>query len=139
MRLDKMSASAAEAFQAAMGVAGDAQSSIIAPMHLLKAILDASENNLQAILRRIGADPAALARAVDAAIEAAPKQSGGMPMAMPGNDLVKVVDHAEKIAEKMGDSFTTTEHLLVALAHPLYPRGHRCQALRKIQTVGNAR
>ena len=116
MRLDKMSASAAEAFQAAMGVAGDAQSSIIAPMHLLKAILDASENNLQAILRRVGADPAALARAVDAAIEAAQKQSGGMPMAMPGNDLVKVVDHAEKIAEKMGDSFTTTEHLLVALA-----------------------
>ena len=97
MRLDKMSASAAEAFQAAMGVAGDAQSSIIAPMHLLKAILDASENNLQAILRRVGADPAALARAVDAAIEAAPKQNGGMPMAMPGNDLVKVVDHAEKI------------------------------------------
>ena len=43
-----MSASAAEAFQAAMGVAGDAQSSIIAPIHLLKAILDASENNLQA-------------------------------------------------------------------------------------------
>ena len=111
-----MSASAAEAFQASMGVAGDAQASVIAPIHLLKAILDASENNLQAILRRVGADPAALARAVDAAIEAAPKQAGGMPITAPGNDLIKVIDAAEKIADKMGDAYTTTEHLLIALA-----------------------
>ena len=116
MRLDKMSASAAEAFQASMGVAGDAQASVIAPIHLLKAILDASENNLQAILRRVGADPAALASAVDAAIEAAPKQAGGMPITAPGNDLIKVIDRAEKIADKMGDAYTTTEHLLIALA-----------------------
>ena len=116
MRLDKMSASAAEAFQAAMGVAGDAQASVIAPIHLLKAILDASENNLQAILRRVGADPAALQRSVDAAIAAAPKQSGAMPITAPGNDLIKVIDQAEKIADRMGDSFTTTEHLLISLA-----------------------
>ena len=116
MRLDKMSASAAEAFQAAMGVAGDAQASVIAPIHLLKAILDASENNLQAILRRIGADPRSLSRNVDAAIAAAPKQAGAMPITAPGNDLIKTIDRAEKIADKMGDSYTTTEHLLIALA-----------------------
>ena len=80
MRVDKLSASAAEAFQASMGVAGDAQATVIEPIHLLKAVLDASENNLQAILRRIGTDPAALARSVDAAIAAKPKSSGGMPI-----------------------------------------------------------
>ena len=116
MRLDKMSASAAEAFQAAMGVAADAQASVIAPIHLLKAILDASENNLQAILRRVGADPQALKRSVDAGIAAAPKQSGAMPITAPSNELIKVIDRAEKIADKMGDSYTTTEHLLIALA-----------------------
>ena len=41
MRLDKLSASAAEAFQAAMGVAGDNDASIIEPIHLLAAVLDA--------------------------------------------------------------------------------------------------
>ena len=116
MRLDKLSASAAEAFQAAMGVAGDAQASVIEPIHLLKAILDSSDNNLQAILRRIGADPASLKKNVNAVVAGRPKMSGGMPITAPGNDLIKVIDRAEKTAEKMGDSYTTTEHLLIALA-----------------------
>ena len=115
MRLDKLSLSAQEAFQAAMGVAGDAQASVIEPIHLLKAVLDASENNLEAILRRIGADPASLKRNANAAIEAKPKVSG-MAMSIPGNDLLKVIDGAVKAAEKMGDSYATTEHLLIALA-----------------------
>ncbi len=116
MRLDKLSASATEAFQAAMGVAGDAQASIIEPIHMLKALLDSPDNNLQAILKRIGADPAALKASTEAVIANKPKASGGMPITAPGNDLIKVIDRAEKVAEKMGDSYTTTEHLLVALA-----------------------
>ena len=116
MRLDKLSASAAEAFQAAMGVAGDNDASIIEPIHLLAAVLDASENNLEAILKRVGADPAQLKRNVAAAVAAKPKSTGSMAMAMPGNDLLKVIDQAVKIAEKMGDSYATTEHLLIALA-----------------------
>ena len=118
MRLDKLSISAQEAFQAAMGVAGDAEASIIEPIHMLKAVLDASENNLEAILKRIGADPAALRRNVDEAIAAKPKvRGGGAPMTIPGNDLLKVIDAAVKAADKMGDSYATTEHLLIALAN----------------------
>ena len=117
MRLDKLAVTAQEAFQASMGVAGDAQSSTIEPIHLLKAMLDASENNLSAIIKRIGADPAQLSRNVDDAIAAMPKASGSsMPMAMPGNNLIKVIDNAVKAAERMGDSYATTEHLLIALA-----------------------
>ncbi len=116
MRLDKLSASATEAFQAAMGVAGDAQASVIEPIHMLKAILDSQDNNLQAILKRVGADPAVLKRNVDDVIANKPKQASILPMTAPGNDLIKVIDKAEKVADKMGDSFTTTEHLLIALA-----------------------
>ena len=117
MRLDKLAVTAQEAFQASMGVAGDAQSGTIEPIHLLKAMLDASENNLSAIIKRIGADPAQLSQNVDAAIAAMPKASGStMPMAMPSNNLMKVIDNAVKAAERMGDSYATTEHLLIALA-----------------------
>ena len=117
MRLDKLAVTAQEAFQASIGVAGDAQSSTIEPIHLLKAMLDASENNLSAIIKRIGADPAQLSRNVDDAIAAMPKASGSsMPMAMPSNNLIKVIDNAVKAAERMGDSYATTEHLLIALA-----------------------
>ena len=105
MRLDKLAVTAQEAFQASMGVAGDAQSSTIEPIHLLKAMLDASENNLSAIIKRIGADPAQLSQNVDAAIAAMPKASGStMPMAMPSNNLMKVIDNAVKAAERMVDS-----------------------------------
>ena len=84
---------------------------------MLKAMLDASENNLSAIIKRIGADPAQLSQNVDAAIAAMPKASGStMPMAMPSNNLMKVIDNAVKAAERMGDSYATTEHLLIALA-----------------------
>ena len=116
MRLDKLAVTAQEAFQASMGVAGDAQSSTIEPIHLLKAMLDASENNLSAIIKRIGADPAQLARSTQDAIDRAPKVSGeGQQMGL-SNELVRVIEKAEKKATKMGDSFVVTEHLLMALA-----------------------
>ena len=37
-------------------------------------------------------------------------------MAIPGQDLIKVIDNSVKIAEKLGDSYATSEHLLIALS-----------------------
>ena len=116
-RLDKLSVNAQEAFQAAMGVAGDAQSSTVEPFHLLKALLDAENSNIDVILERIGANPAAVKMNVEKEIEKKPKvTNSALPMAMPTNDFMKVLDNAVKTAEKMGDSYATTEHLLIALA-----------------------
>ena len=116
-RLDKLSVNAQEAFQAAMGVAGDAQSSTVEPLHLLKALLDAENSNIDVILERIGANPAAVKMKVEKEIEKKPKvTNSALPMAMPTNDFMKVLDNAVKTAEKMGDSYATTEHLLIALA-----------------------
>ena len=57
MRLDKLAITAQEAFQSAMGIAGDADTQQIDSIHLLKALLDSGENNLSAIVKRVGADP----------------------------------------------------------------------------------
>ena len=68
-----------------MGVASDAEAAVIEPVHLLKALLDADENNIAAIIKRIGADPAMLAKNVDDEIGKMAKATGGaMPMAIPG-------------------------------------------------------
>ena len=40
MRLDKLAVTAQEAFQSAMGVAGDAETASVDTIHLLKALLD---------------------------------------------------------------------------------------------------
>ena len=105
MRLDKLAVTAQEAFQNAMGVAGEADAAVIEPIHLLKALLDSDENNLAAIVKRIGADPVWLSQNVADEIAKMPKQTGAAPMAIPGQDLIKVIDNAVK-----------SEHLLIALS-----------------------
>ncbi|MDO4841574.1 MAG: ATP-dependent chaperone ClpB [Phoenicibacter congonensis] len=116
MRIDKLSVTAQEAFQASMGVAGDANNSSIEPIHLLKALLDAGENNISSILKRIGAEPQIIQKNTEDAIAALPKATGtGLPMAIPSQAFMNVIDNAVKIAEKLGDSYATTEHLLIEL------------------------
>ena len=115
MRLDKWAVTAQEALQTALGIAGDVEASEVAPTHLLKALLDSNERNLRSILEKIGANPDAIAAQVDQAISKAPKVSGAQIGI--GNDLLKVINEAEKLATKLGDSYVTSEHLLTALAN----------------------
>ena len=116
MRIDKLAMTAREALQTAMGIASDAQAGSVEPIHLLSALLAASERNIGVIIERIGADPAQLAASVQKAVEAAPKVSGDAGQIGLSNELMRVLNTAEKKASKMEDSFVTTEHLLMALA-----------------------
>ena len=84
------------------------------PIHLLAALLTSGERNISVIIERIGADPAQLANATQAAIERAPKVEGAQQQL--GRDLTRVLERAEKKAAKMGDNFVVTEHLLMSLA-----------------------
>ena len=116
MRIDKLATTAREALQTAMGIASDAQAGSVEPIHLLSALLAASERNIGVIIERIGADPAQIAANVREAVEAAPKVSGDAGQIGLSNELVRVLNSAEKKASKMEDNFVTTEHLLMALA-----------------------
>ncbi len=111
-----MAVTAQEALQASIGVATDAEAGSVEPVHLLKALLDSGERNLSSIVERVGADPRAIAAAVDEQISREPKVSGSGQQVGLSNDFVKVVDAAEKLATKLGDSYVTSEHLLCALA-----------------------
>ncbi|MDO5329368.1 MAG: AAA family ATPase [Coriobacteriia bacterium] len=118
--LGKLALTAQEALQTTMSVASDAQSSMAQPIHMLKALLEAKENNISAIIKRIGADPEQILKNTNDEIEKMPKttqSTGGMiPMGAPGPELMNLIDVAVKTAEKLGDSYATTEHLLIALA-----------------------
>ena len=117
--LGKLALTAQEALQNTMNIAGEAKSAMAQPVHMLKALLEAKENNLSAIIKRIGADPDTLLQNVDAEIEGMPKteSTGGMiPMGAPGPELMNLLDEAVKIAEKLGDQYATSEHLLIALS-----------------------
>ncbi len=115
MRVDKLAITAAEALQNSVTIAADAQAAAVEPEHLLKALLDSHEGNLTAIIERIGADPAAIDAAITKDIENQPKVQGAQ-VGQASQRTQHVVDGAVKAAEKMGDSYATTEHLLIALS-----------------------
>ena len=116
MRIDKWAVTAQEALQSAVGIATDAEAGQVEPVHLLKALLSSGEQNIKAIVERVGADPAAIESQVDRAIANAPKVTGDNSQMGAGTNFVRVADAAEKLATKMGDSYVTSEHLLCALA-----------------------
>lgn len=85
---------------------------------MLAALLSSGEHNIDAIVKRLGADPKLLRDEVQAEIDRMPKVEGGgiMGMTAPSMALVSLLDKAVKIAEKLGDSYATSEHLLIALS-----------------------
>ena len=115
MRIDKFAMTAQAALQEAVGVASDMEASEVTSLHLLKALLESSERNLDAIIERVGADPAQLKAVVDEKLASQSRVSGASQAGM-SQGLMRVLDASQKLASKMGDSFATTEHLLIALA-----------------------
>ena len=116
MRQDKWAVTTQEALQSAIGIASDASAGEVEPIHLLKALLSSGERNLSSIIERVGADPKSIEQQVDQAIASAPKVTGSNANMGMSTDFVRVLDAAEKLATKMGDSYVTSEHLLCALA-----------------------
>ena len=55
--LNKLALTAQEALQQTIVIASENESSQAEPIHMLKALLESQENNLSAIIKRIGADP----------------------------------------------------------------------------------
>ncbi|NBC88597.1 MAG: ATP-dependent chaperone ClpB, partial [Alphaproteobacteria bacterium] len=90
----------------------------ISPLHLLKALLEDEEGMAAGLLQRAGGQPALAISAVDAGLAKVPVVTGGGAQDTPGldNDAVRVLDSAEQLADKAGDSFVTVERLLTAIA-----------------------
>ena len=116
--LQKLALTAQEAMQKAMEIASDAEAAQAEPVHLLKALLTGGENNLNAIIKRIGADAGTILANANAEIAKMPKVKGGgmMMQGTPSMAFLNVLDNAVKTAEKLGDSYATSEHLLIALS-----------------------
>ena len=118
MNLEKFTDRAKGFLQSAQTVAIRMNHQRITPLHLLKALLEDSEGMAAGLLQRAGGEPALAVSAVDAGLAKVPAVTGSGAQATPGldNDAVRVLDQAEQIAEKAGDSYVTVERLLVALA-----------------------
>ncbi|MFD1610725.1 ATP-dependent chaperone ClpB [Sphingomonas tabacisoli] len=117
MNLEKFTDRAKGFLQAAQTVAIRMSHQRIGPEHLLKALLEDNEGMASGLIRAAGGDPAIALKETDDALAKVPAVSGSGAQQTPGldNDVVRVLDQAEQIATKAGDSYVTVERLLLAL------------------------
>src|SRR5687767_6529618 len=117
MDLEKFTERSRGFLQAAQTLALRSGHQRLTPEHLLKVLLDDKDGLAAGLLRNSGADPARALAATEKAIEKQPKVEGsGAGQVYMGPELARVLDQAEKLAEKAGDGFVTAERLLLALA-----------------------
>ena len=118
MNLEKFTDRAKGFLQSAQTVAIRNSHQRISPEHILKALLEDEEGMASGLIQRAGGDPLKAVQQVDALLAKIPVVSGGGAQQTPGldNDAVRVLDQAEQVAEKAGDSYVTVERLLLALA-----------------------
>ncbi|HXD81461.1 MAG TPA: ATP-dependent chaperone ClpB [Candidatus Acidoferrum sp.] len=115
MNFDKLTEKAQAALQGAAELARDHGQQAVEPEHLLLALVREEEGVARTLLERAGASVQALEPALVSTVEHFPKVSGGrQPYLSPA--LNKSLDQAEKEAERLKDEYTSTEHLLLALA-----------------------
>ncbi|KZE17117.1 MULTISPECIES: ATP-dependent chaperone ClpB [Sphingomonas] len=118
MNLEKFTDRAKGFLQAAQTVAIRNSHQRISPEHILKALLDDEQGMASGLINAAGGDARRANAETDAALAKVPSVSGSGAQSSPGldNDTVRLLDQAEQIATKAGDSFVTVERLLLALA-----------------------
>ncbi|MEV4935623.1 ATP-dependent chaperone ClpB [Sphingobium sp. LMA1-1-1.1] len=117
MNLEKFTDRAKGFLQSAQTVAIRMSHQRISPEHLLKALLEDQQGMASGLIKAAGGDAGVALRETDAALAKVPAVSGSGAQQTPGldNDAVRVLDSAEQVAAKAGDSFVTVERLLLAL------------------------
>jgi ATP-dependent Clp protease ATP-binding subunit ClpB len=118
MNLEKFTDRAKGFLQSAQTVAIRMNHQRISPEHLLKALLEDKEGMAAGLIQRAGGNAKLAVDEIDKALAKVPAVSGSGAQATPGldNDAVRVLDQAEQVADKAGDSYVTVERLLLALA-----------------------
>jgi ATP-dependent Clp protease ATP-binding subunit ClpB len=116
MNLEKFTERSRGFLQAAQTIAMRETHQRVLPDHLLKALMDDDQGLATNLIRRAGGSPEQVTQAIDAAIAKLPKVSGGDGQTYIDPSLVRVLDEAERVAQKAGDSFVPVERLLTALA-----------------------
>jgi ATP-dependent Clp protease ATP-binding subunit ClpB len=103
--------------QSAQTLAANLKHQQLKPEHLLKVLLDDEEGLAANLIGAAGGDADQALTAVTAELNRQPKVDGsGADQVYLSSESSRVLDSAEKMAKKAGDSFVTVERILMALA-----------------------
>lgn len=116
MNFETYTERAQSVLQAAQTAALANSNQLFLPEHILKAMLDDRDQLAVNLIRAAGGQPERVVQALDEALRAVPKVSGGQGGLRLDQSTAKLFADAEAGAKKAGDSFITVERMLIALA-----------------------
>jgi ATP-dependent Clp protease ATP-binding subunit ClpB len=117
MDIEKFTERARGFIQSAQGLALRSNHQYFTPEHLLKVLIDDEEGLAARLIKAAGGKPEDVRQNVEIALAKLPRVDGsGSGQVYLGPETARLLDSAQEIAKKAGDSFVTAEILLLALA-----------------------
>jgi ATP-dependent Clp protease ATP-binding subunit ClpB len=118
MDFEKLTDRARGFLQAAQTIAVREHQQRIAPAHLLKALLDDEQGMAAGLIEAAGGNPKTAKREADGLVAKIPAVTGSGATQAPAmdGDTMRILDQAEEVAKKAGDSYVTVERILLAMA-----------------------
>ena len=114
MRMDKLTSRFQQSLADAQSLAVGRDHPFIEPAHVLLALIDSQGGTVQPLLVKVGADVNRLRAGLGAALERLPKVEGTPGEVHVSNDLNRIFNVTDKLAQQRGDQFISSEMFLLA-------------------------
>ncbi|WP_345828608.1 ATP-dependent chaperone ClpB [Pantoea sp. BRR-3P] len=114
MRLDRLTNKFQLALADAQSLALGQDNQFIEPLHLMSALLNQEGGSVRPLLSAAGADVAGLRTSIEQAINRLPQVEGTDGDVQPSADLIRVLNLCDKLAQKRGDNFISSELFILA-------------------------
>lgn len=112
--MDKLTTKFYNALMDAQSLAVGQDNPAIEPLHLMKALLNDDAGTVKPLLAKAGVQMGTLVEQLDAALARLPKVSGGVADVVTSNDLSRLLNLTDKLAQKRNDQFISSELFILA-------------------------
>ncbi|MBV6415802.1 MAG: Chaperone protein ClpB [Steroidobacteraceae bacterium] len=114
MRMDKLTSKFQAALADAQSIALGADHGFIEPVHVLQALIDQQGGTVRPLLLKAGVNVARLRTDIGNAVERLPKVEGTPGDIHVSNDLARLLNVTDKLAQKRGDQYISSELFVLA-------------------------
>ena len=128
MRMDKLTSRFQQALGEAQSLAVGRDNPQMEPAHLMLALLDQEGGSTAPLLQQAGVNTDVLRNRLDAALDGLPKLKDATGEVQMGQDLGRLLNLADKLAQQRKDQFISTELFVLAAAED---KGALGKALRE--------
>ena len=115
MNAEKYTQKALDAVKTAQNMAQENGNQYVTSEHLLYALLDQDGGLIGSLFGKMGVDCDGLLSEIDTLIRKLPRISGGSGEVYASPEVGKILNLAEKTAEKLHDEYLSVEHLMLAI------------------------